>query len=156
LIQGPQPGFDYWPVAVVLTIAGVALLLQWTGRVAPLPERHVQVPRYWLQWRRRSTTAAAFGVMLGAGFLTRLKYATAYTLAAILLLAPTVGTGAAIGATYGAGRGMALGCTWFFDSYLGYRLPWERAMHAHRAVARALAFVGAAALTAAIVSRGLA
>ncbi len=55
-----------------------AAALQWKGRVAPLPESSKQVPRRWLLWRHRARTALAFGLVIGAGALTRLRHAAAY------------------------------------------------------------------------------
>ena len=109
---------------VVLAIVLLAAALQWSGKLSPLPERRVQVPRRWLLWRSRTLTAAAFGIVIGSGFLTHLKHASAYALAALVLIAPTLGTAAAIGAVYGLSRGASLTATWVADRWFGRRPPW--------------------------------
>jgi hypothetical protein len=101
-----------------VTIALVAIVLQWQGKLAPLPERRAQVPRHWLLWRRPALTAAAFGLMIGAGVLTHLRYASAYVLGALLLIAPSVAVASALGGLYGASRGLKLLETWLGDRYL--------------------------------------
>src|SRR5919109_3403092 len=77
---------------LTIAAAGVGLLaiaLQWRGGLQPLPERKAQVPRRWLLWRRPAVTAAAFGLMIDAGALTHLRYASAYVLAVLVFLAPS-------------------------------------------------------------------
>jgi hypothetical protein len=97
--------------AVAITVALVATAAALRGRVAPLPQRHAQVPREWVNWRP-AATAAAFGVMIGAGFLTYLHHATAYTAAAVVVLAPSLPLAVALGAVYGAARGLMLVVAW--------------------------------------------
>ena len=109
---------------LVAAIVIVAAALQWSGRLAPLPERRVQVPRRWLLWPSRTRAAAAFGLVIGSGFLTHLKHASAYALAALVLIAPTVGAAAATGAVYGLSRGLILTTTWVADRRLAQRPKW--------------------------------
>jgi hypothetical protein len=102
-------------VVVALAVVVLAIALQANGRVAPLPERRAQVPRQWLLWADRRKTALAFGLMIGAMVLTHLRHASAYVLGATVVLAPSVGAGAALGAAYGMFRGMPLIVTWACD-----------------------------------------
>lgn len=81
---------------------------QWRGRVSPLPERHAQVPRRWLLWPSPVLTAAAFGLVLGAGVFTYLHHASAYALGSLLIMAPSKPAGVAIGAVYGSTWGLVL------------------------------------------------
>jgi len=137
-------------VYVALGICGAVALaatgLELNGRVSPLPSRRAQVPRRWLIWpSRRTRTAIGFGLLIGSGALTPLKHATAYVVAGIVFLAPSLATGTLIGASYGATRGLALVFTWLGDAYLRRRAPWDR-------VARARVSVSFALVTGSVVS----
>ena len=137
---------------VLVAVGVVAVVLQWCGRVTPLPERHRQVPRRWLLWRSREATGLAYGLMLGAGVLTRLQFAAIYVLALLVLLAGSSTTGAAIGALYGGLRAAPLIATWVFDRWgpSGRRLDWEFALAVRRALDRVLAGVASASLAGAL------
>lgn len=105
--------------AVAATAIAVACVATWAAMrrtVAPLPQRQAQVPRRWLNFRHRSSTAAAFGLMIGAGFLTYLHHATAYTAAAVVLLAPNLAVAVGLGAVYGAVRGLMLVLAWVLSA----------------------------------------
>jgi hypothetical protein len=108
-----------------VAVAAAAIVLELLHRVAPLPERHRQVPREWVNWRHRSLTGAAFGLMIGAGALTFLEHATAYVLAVLIFLGPGAGVGGAVGAVYGATRALPLITTWAADRRGTRRLNWE-------------------------------
>jgi hypothetical protein len=134
-------------VVVVSAVAllGTAAVLQFRGRMGPLPERRRQVPTRWLQWRSRSATAAGFGLMIGSGVLTFVDYPAAYSLAAVLAISPSTSVGAGIGAFYGATRGAVLLCTWIGDRLVGRRPPWELLMRHPRVVSIVLAVATALA-----------
>ena len=138
-------------VATASAIALTAIVLQWYGRVDPLPERQAQVPRQWLLWRRPPFTAAAFGVMIGSGVLTRLMHATAYVLAAMVVVAPSVEAGALIGVVYGMSRGMTLVLTWAGDRLVGRRLRWPGPGPSSQRLNGTLAIAALAAFAAAIL-----
>jgi hypothetical protein len=104
---------------IAVAVVAVALVCQLRGRVRPLPERSSQVPRRWLLWRRPALTAAAFGLIIGSGALTRLKHASAYALAAVVVIAPSVPLAVVVGAIYGLSRGMALSFAWLRDRGFG-------------------------------------
>jgi hypothetical protein len=110
-------------LAVVLLV--FSFPLQWIGRAAELPQRRKQVPREWLLWPSKSATAFGFGLLIGAGWLTPLRFAAAYVLAAMLLLAPTITAAIVVGLSYGAARGLVLLATWISDRTTGTRPPWD-------------------------------
>jgi hypothetical protein len=130
--------------AAVIAAAG----LQWHGRLAPLRERQVQVPRRWLLWRSRTMTAAAFGLVIGSGFLTHVKHATAYALGALALVAPTMLAAVAIGAGYGIGRGGTAVVTWIADRRRGRRPRWPGIGPSSPMLNRSLAICAVAAFSA--------
>jgi hypothetical protein len=141
-------------LALVIAAAGIgaaAVVLQWLGRLRPLPERSAQVPRGWLLWRSRTHAAAAFGLVIGSGALTHLKHAAAYVLAALVVLAPSVEAGVLVGALYGASRGMTLVVTWLSDSFLGRRVRWPRVATASTQLNRMLAIAAVTSLGVAVI-----
>jgi hypothetical protein len=92
------------------------------GQMGRLPERHEQVPRRWLTWKRRWLTAAAYGAILGAGFVTHLRYPSMYVLALAALVAPSSTLAAIGGALYGASRGSTVLYAWW-SRHLSPSLP---------------------------------
>lgn len=147
-------GISGFADAALTLLAGAAVLaaavLQWKGRLRPLPERRAQVPRHWLLWPRRTLAAAAFGLMIGSGVLTHLKHAAAYALAALIVVAPSVEAGTLVGAAYGLSRGMVLATTWLGDRFVGRRPGWPGAGESSRALNRALASAGLASFAVAL------
>jgi hypothetical protein len=133
---------------IAVAVVAVALVCQLRGRVRPLPERSSQVPRRWLLWRRPALTAAAFGLVIGSGALTRLKHAIAYALAAIVVIAPSIPLAVGIGAIYGLSRGMTLAITWLSDHGFGQAMGAREAtlggvVNVGLAVAAATSFASA-------------
>lgn len=102
----------YVAIAAMAALAAFAIGLELHGRISPLPEHRAQVPRRWTTWRRRWTTAAAFGFVLGTGAFTLLHHATIYVLAALIVLAPTPAAALGAAAVYGSTRGLLLLATW--------------------------------------------
>ena len=133
---------------VAITTVVLAAALQWSGRLSPLPERRIQVPRRWLLWRSRTLTATAFGLVIGSGVLTHLKHASAYGLGALVLIAPTLATAAAIGAVYGMSRGASLMTTWIADRWFGRRPAWPGLGPSSSALNHSLAICAMASLVA--------
>lgn len=131
------------------SVAILAVICEWHGAVRPLPERARQVPRRWLLWRCRSCTAAAFGLMLGAGIYTHLLHAVAYVVAVLALLAPSPLVGMSVGAIYGGTRGAILLVTWAADRWNVRRPPWRRLASSGPTSHRGLAVLALAALIAA-------
>lgn len=139
------------PVAIAGALGVVAMASEMQLRMRPLPQARRQVPRHWTLWPNRVKLAAAFGLQIGAGALTYLEYATAYTLAAILLVAPHPLLGLAVGAIYGAGRAASLDITWLLDRRGRQRVDWDRLIPARPLVGRSLAVIGAVSLGAVLV-----
>jgi hypothetical protein len=137
-------------VLMACSVATFAVVCEWRGAVRPLPERSRQVPRHWLLWPCRSCTAAAFGLMLGAGVFTHLLHAAMYVVAALIVLAPSVAAGVAVGVIYGGTRGAIVLVTWAADRRSRPRPPWQRlattGATSHRGLA--IAALGALVLTA--------
>lgn len=115
-----------------LTIILVAAALELMHRVAPLPQPQRQVPRAWTLWPSRNRTAAAFGLVIGAGVFTYFQHATMYVLGTLLLFAPTVQAGIVLGAVYGLGRGIPVLITWVVNVVAGRRVAWDRLVAARR------------------------
>jgi hypothetical protein len=131
--------------------SAAAVLLEFAGQVAPLPQRQAQVPRRWLLWKHSSLTAGAFGFLIGGGVSIYLQHATVYVLAAIIVIAPSPTTGMVIGAVYGLSRGLMLVATWVGDRYGRRRVDWDRVGRARAAVGRVLAVAAALAFVIALI-----
>jgi hypothetical protein len=99
-------------MGVILSLSVFVIGLQLSGRIRPLPERKRQVPRRWIDWKRRWLTAYAYGFVLGTGALTYLRQASMYALGLMLFIAPNVTVAAYVGAIYGANRGGTILYTW--------------------------------------------
>lgn len=135
-------------LALALPVVVIAASGQWRGRVAPLPERRRQVPTRWLQWPRRTATAAAFGIMIGSGWAVYLHHAVAWALALLVALALEPVGGAAVGAAYGATRGLALTITWHCDRTGRERPDWASIGARRGRLALTLAIASATIYTA--------
>jgi hypothetical protein len=152
VLGGAATGFALAQLAVAaLVTAAAAVTLQWTGRLRPLPERRAQVPRRWLLWRRRTLAAAAFGLVIGSGALTYLRHASAYVLAALIVLAQSVEAGTVVGAVYGLCRGLTLVANWVGDRFVGTRPKWPSSGVSSRGLNRALATAAMASSVVALV-----
>lgn len=122
-IRGLDPSDHHFAYFALLTVVSVPLIaLQSRGKMGHLPERHEQVPRRWLTWKRRSWTAAAYGTILGAGFFTHLRYPSMYVLALAVLVAPSSTLAAFGGAIYGLSRGSIVLYAWW-SRHLSPSLP---------------------------------
>ncbi len=98
--------------SLILILALVVIDRQRRGLISPLPERRRQVPRRWLRWKWRWLTAVGYGFVLGNAVFTHLRHAAIYSLALLILLAPTITAALATGGLYGLARGGALLWTW--------------------------------------------
>jgi len=130
-------------------LAVLAIVLEWQGRMRPLPQSDKQVNRLWIGWKRRELTGIAWGLVIGAGVFTRLRHASAYALAAVLLLAPSAEAGAVLGGVYGLVRGLVLVATWIGDRFVGRRPRLPRAGPVSTLLSRSLALT---ALTATAIA----
>lgn len=134
--------------AAALVLASIRLELQ--GRISPLPQRRLQVPRRWITWRHPSVTATAYGLVIGSGALTYLRHATAYALLALLLVMPSPVEGLLVGALYGLTRGSTVLASWLAARVAGREIRWERLIEKQQLVARGLAGASALALAAVV------
>lgn len=91
---------------VTLGFAGLYGLHEFRILRMPTPERRQQVPVSWRKTLPTRATAAAYGLVLGAGFLTHITATTYYVmwLAAVATGVPFWAV--IVGATYGAARGL--------------------------------------------------
>ncbi|MBA3736531.1 MAG: hypothetical protein H0W90_15285 [Actinobacteria bacterium] len=106
--------------ALVLTVVGLyAVRMQLLGETLRLLERRRQVPRRWLLWRHRTLIAAAYGLMVGAGVLTKVRHAAFYVTLCFFAVAPSVAAAAILGALYGVSRGGMLLLNWAYQQQLG-------------------------------------
>jgi hypothetical protein len=72
----------------------------------PTPERHRQVPVAWRTTLPVRVTAAVYGLMLGAGFLTHITTTTTYVMWIAAVASGEPLWSVVVGATYGAARGL--------------------------------------------------
>jgi hypothetical protein len=140
-------------IVLVVVASVIAVLSELGGSASLLPHRRAQVPRRWLLWRRREATAIGFGLLIGSGVLTPIRFASAYVLAAIVALAPAPYLAAIVGAVYGAARGSALAITWLVDTLGHRRLPWD-ALAANRHMRTAVAVAATVCLASVLVLGG--
>jgi hypothetical protein len=82
-------------IAILSPLVLMAVLLELSGRISPLPQRRKQIPRHWTLWRHSTATAAGFGSLLGLGFMTPLHHASAYVVAAVVVVSGDWRVGAA-------------------------------------------------------------
>lgn len=91
-----------------LGFAVFAVLLELTGRMALLPQRHRQVDRERLAVRSRTNAAMVFGLQLGSVGNILIHHAAAYGLLLGLLVAHRPALAVAAGAAFGLTRGAML------------------------------------------------
>jgi hypothetical protein len=96
-------------VGIAAIVGGLTSEILGTTRY--LPQRRRQVPGRWLQWRRQSATAAAFGLEIGVGFLTLIHRGAIYVMAGCMLLVGLPGAVLA-GAVFGFSKATMLGLAW--------------------------------------------
>jgi hypothetical protein len=116
LTLDPSPRHAF-ALMMTLAFALVALIFEARAKIHPLPERQRQVPRRWLTWSKRALTAAAFGVLLGAGAFTHLWHASMYLLALFVFTSPNLGAALALGALYGGNRMATVLYAWFLKAH---------------------------------------
>lgn len=99
------------PVWVLLTVVGLAGILDLVGVAPPGPER--QVNERWIDTYRGSVYGFGFGAQLGAGLATFVVSWGVYGVLVAELLSGSVAGGAIIGAAFGLGRAaMPLASGW--------------------------------------------
>ncbi len=140
-LRGASPFVDTGVTAFLVLVALLAILSD--SRLRPVPlQRRAQVPRRWVNWRHRSFTASAFGLVLGAAAVTLLHFSSMYALLAIVALAPDRATAVAIGAVWGLARGLTVVAVLLRHDWKGGRPPkivWPFPWSTARTVAGAAA-----------------
>jgi hypothetical protein len=146
--------FSFMPFALLCGLVSTSIvcvvLLELAGRVDPLPERRKQVPRRWLLWKRSFATAAAFGIVIGSGWMTHLRHPTWYALPLLIALRPSPLVGASLGLAYGATRGLAVLVTYSARAWFDVSVPWEGLFRRVRIVRISLAAAALSTMACAI------
>ena len=131
---------------LLLAVAIAALVLELLGVYTPTHRR--QVDEAWLHRYRGWVYGLGFGGQLGVGISTIVTTWNVYVLLAAELLAPTITTGAAIGAAFGLVRGATVLTTARIDSPSRLHVFHDRFAKA----ARAAGWTGLAAQTAVLLA----
>ena len=98
-----------WGEAGMFAICGVALLYalrELFGLPVPLFDRKKQVPDWWRTFYSAPIAAGLYGVGLGIGFLTFLRYGTYVAVCTLAFASGDPLLGIALGATFGIARGL--------------------------------------------------
>lgn len=104
-----------WDRAGDLLIAGVALLYaarEAFGLPVPIPDRRRQVPEWWRSTFSPNAAAILYGLGLGIGFLTYVRYGTLVAVSTVALAFGNPLAGALILAPFGVARGLSVGVVW--------------------------------------------
>ncbi|HWX46042.1 MAG TPA: hypothetical protein VNY52_12065 [Solirubrobacteraceae bacterium] len=102
------PGGGGWRAIALLAALALALLYDTTPLRARLPSTRRQVNEDWLGRYRGWVYGVAFGAQLGLGVATIVTAAAIYAAAGAAFLCGDPAVGAAIGASFGAVRALAL------------------------------------------------
>ena len=101
-----------WGLVLVVAVATLYAGRELIGLPIPLFDRRRQVPDWWRTFYGPLTTAALYGAGLGIGFLTFLRHGTYLVACAIALASGDPLVGAALGASFGAARGVTALSSW--------------------------------------------
>lgn len=88
---------------LVAAVAGAYGIAESRGAQWWVPQRHWQVPQAW-GWHGRFVFATAFGLVLGAGFLTLIPFIGYYLLVALCVVAADPVRGGVLMGLFGAAR----------------------------------------------------
>ena len=108
-----------WGRGGMLFIAGIAFLYaarEAFGLPIPIPDRRRQVPQWWRSTFSASSAAMLYGLGLGVGFLTYVRYGTLVAVSAVAVASGDPLAGAAIMLVFGLVRGLSVGVAWTGDS----------------------------------------
>lgn len=108
-----------WGRAGTLLIAGVALLYaarEALGLPVPIPDRRRQVPEWWRSTFSANAAAFLYGLGLGVGFLTYVRYGTLVAVSTVALASGDPVAGAMIMAAFGLARGLSIAVVWTGNS----------------------------------------
>jgi hypothetical protein len=108
-----------WGRAGMLFIAGIAFLYaarEAFGLPFPIPDRRRQVPQWWRSTFSVNSAAMLYGLGLGVGFLTYVRYGTLVAVSAVAIASGDPLAGAAVMMVFGLVRGLSVGVAWTADS----------------------------------------
>jgi hypothetical protein len=108
-----------WGRAGMLVVAGIAFLYaarEVFGLPIPIPDRRRQVPQWWRSTFSVNSAALLYGLGLGVGFLTYVKYGTLVAVSAVAVASGDPLAGAAVMMVFGLVRGLSVGVAWTADS----------------------------------------
>jgi hypothetical protein len=104
-----------WGTAGGLLVVGLALL--YTARELfdlpiPIPDRRRQVPEWWRTTFSTRTAAFLYGLGLGIGFLTYLRFGTLVVVSSVAVGSGDPVAGAVVLAPFGLARGLSVAVVW--------------------------------------------
>jgi Methylamine utilisation protein MauE len=87
------------------------------GLAVPVPDRRRQVPEWWRSHFSPNTSAFLYGLGLGVGFLTYVRYGTLVAVSAAAIASGDAVVGAIVLAPFGLVRGLSVAVVWTGDSH---------------------------------------
>lgn len=119
-------GFERLRPFLLLGILMLAVIHQLGWLTVPLPERRRSISQRWWLFGDRYLVALLYGVTLGLGFVTHIRFATYWVAVAWILLFGTPATGAMVLGAHGLARSVAVAAT--AHPVLRATDPWQGAV----------------------------
>jgi methylamine utilization protein MauE len=104
-----------WGREGAFLVGGLALLYaagEIVGFPVPIPDRRRQVPEWWRSSFSFNASAFLYGLGLGIGFLTYVRYGTLVAVSAAAIASGDPLIGAALMAPFGVARGLSVAVVW--------------------------------------------
>lgn len=104
-----------WDREGAFLVGGIALLYaagEILGFPVPIPDRRRQVPEWWRSSFSFNASAFLYGVGLGIGFLTYVRYGTLVAVSAVVIASGDPLIGGALMAPFGLARGLSVAVAW--------------------------------------------
>jgi hypothetical protein len=104
-----------WDRGGAFLVGGIALVYaagETVGFPVPIPDRRRQVPEWWRSSFSFNASAFLYGVGLGIGFLTFVRYGTLVAVSAVAIASGDPLIGAALMAPFGLARGISVAVAW--------------------------------------------